>query len=221
MELLVDQAEALQRYNSLLVEKNKVMNLTAHKTEDESWLHNVQDSLLFAEIFRELGAVKVLDIGSGGGCPAVPLGIVAPELKITMLDSTRKKVDFLNSVVQELGCGNMEAVHARAEEFAVSGREQFDCVTARAVAVLPTLLEYALPFLKVGGLFFAFKGKSWQQEVESAKGAFKLLGGEIATVHTKNLTDDIERALVVVRKVRVTDKKYPRMGNAPRIKPLL
>lgn len=214
--------QTLIKYNFLLVEKNKVMNLTAHKTEQESWMNNVQDSLLFVDVFRELGSVCLLDIGSGGGCPAVPIGIAAPMLKVTMLDSTLKKIDFLNSVVKELDLKNMTALHARAEELAHDGanREKFDCVTARAVAGLPTLLEYALPFLKVGGLLFAFKGKNWNLEIENSKNALKTLGCEIAAVHQKILTNDIERALIVVRKTRETDKKYPRMGNAPRTKPL-
>lgn len=212
------QTGLLKKYNSLLVEKNKVMNLTAHKTEEESWLHNVQDSLLFVDVFRDFGKAAVLDIGSGGGCPAIPLGIAVPELTITMLDSTLKKVSFLENVVKDLGLNNMAAVHARAEEF--PQHEKFDCVTARAVAALPTLLEYALPFLKVGGLFFAFKGKNVNQEIEESRTALKLLGGEIATIHTKLFSDDIERALVVVRKKQKTDNKYPRIGNAPRLRPL-
>ena len=153
-----EQKALLERYNRLLVERNKVMNLTAHKTEAESFLYNVHDSLLFGDIFNTIKKVKVLDLGSGGGCPAIPLKIAFPHIDITMLDSVGKKTGFLNDTISALELGEIRAVHQRAEEYATKNREKFDFVTAKAVAELPTLLEYALPLLKVGGRLLAYKG---------------------------------------------------------------
>ena len=225
----------LERFNELLVEKNKVVNLTAHKTLESSWSNNIQDSLLFVDEFNKTG--KVLDLGSGCGCPAIPLKIVLNDLDVTMLDSVRKKTDFLNEAVTELGLASIRAVHTRIEDFVdakaadkVSSREGFDIVTARAVAELPTLLEYSLPFLKVGGRLFAFKGKNYQTEIDLSSNALKILGGEVERVVSKVLVEekseggeslgDIERFLVIIKKIRKTPEKYPRGKNLPRSKPL-
>jgi len=225
----------LERFNELLVEKNKVVNLTAHKTLESSWSNNIQDSLLFVDEFNKTG--KVLDLGSGCGCPAIPLKIVLNDLDVTMLDSVRKKTDFLNEAVTELGLASIRAVHTRIEDFVdakaadkVSSREGFDIVTARAVAELPTLLEYSLPFLKVGGRLFAFKGKNYQTEIDLSSNALKILGGEVERVVSKVLVEekseggeslgDIERFLVIIKKIRKTPEKYPRGKNLPRLKPL-
>ena len=132
--------ELLQRFNTQLVEKNKVINLTAHKTEEDSWINNIQDSLLFLKEFPT--KAKVLDLGSGCGCPAIPLKIALPNLDITMVDSVNKKIDFLKTATSELK--GIRALHIRIEDF--KEYEKFDIVTARAVAPLPTLLEYAMPF---------------------------------------------------------------------------
>jgi len=209
----------LEKYNKLLVEKNKFVNLTAHKTEAESWRNNIIDSLLFLEYFPKT-KVKALDIGSGCGCPAVPLKILLPELDMTMLDSVNKKTEFLNEVTKALGLENISAVHARIEDFAVRHRESFDLVTARAVADLPVLLEYALPCLKTGGQLFAFKGKNWQEEIGKSKRALAELGGEITAIWEQTL-DQKQRALIIIKKVKSTDKKYPRGKNLPRLKPII
>jgi len=204
--------ELLKEFNSLLVEKNKVLNLTAHKTEEDSWINNIQDSLLFLDDFPKPG--KALDLGSGCGCPAIPLKIAIPNLDITMIDSVNKKVEFLNEAVKTLGLNDIRAKHVRIEDF--EKRETFDIVTARAVAPLPTLLEYAIPFLKVGGTLLAFKGSKWQQEVDASKNAFKALGCELS--ETKNHSD--ARSLLIIKKTKPTDRKYPRGKNLPRLKPL-
>lgn len=204
--------ELLRKYNSCLVEKNKVMNLTAHKTEKDSWLHNVQDSLLFLKEFP--GKARMLDLGSGCGCPAIPLKVAKTNLDITMIDSVKKKVEFLNGIVQALGLVGIKAIHTRIEDY--KEREVFDIVTARAVAPLPVLLEYALPFLKVGGILLAFKGSQWQNEIEAGKDALRLLGGEVKDVKVHNDS----RSLIIIRKTKATEKKYPRGKNLPRTKPL-
>jgi 16S rRNA (guanine527-N7)-methyltransferase len=210
--------ELLIKYNKLLVEKNAVMNLTAHKTEEESLRHNVEDSLLFVDYFRQLGRISCLDIGSGGGCPAVPLAASCPDLNITMLDSTRKKIDFLNDVVTQLPLKNAHAIHARIEDFAKSNRERFDLVTARGVAELPTLIEYALPFLRVGGTLAAFKGSNVHAEIEKSARALAALSGKVLQILDKS--GDKERYLLLITKIAETPAKYPRNGNLPRLKPL-
>ena len=237
-------ASMLEKFNELLVERNKVVNLTAHKTIESSWQNNVLDSLLFVDTFPALdtlttkstilsdACIKVLDLGSGCGCPAIPLKIVLPNLDITMIDSVRKKVDFLNDAVRELGLENIRAIHTRIEDFASASplgiggnktRESFDIVTARAVAELPTLLEYALPFLKVGGKLLAFKGKNYQAEIDASANALSILGGKISVVQSAEIKvdkDNVERYLVIVTKIKQTPAKYPRGKNLPRLKPL-
>jgi len=202
--------ELLQKFNAELIKANRRMNLTAHKTEEESWKENILDSLLFLGEFPE--TAKVLDIGSGCGCPAVPLKIALPGLDITMTDSVLKKVQFLSRIVLELGLLGIQAVHTRIEDFKERG---FDIVTARAVAPLPTLLEYSLPFLRVGGRLFAFKGSKVQQEIDASANALEILGGKVEIkLH------DGARSLIIIRKVKPTDMKYPRRKNLPRLKPL-
>ena len=193
----------MREFNKKLVERNKVINLTAHKTEEDSWVNNVQDSLLFLDAFPKTG--RMLDIGSGCGCPAIPLKIALPGLDVTMIDSVKKKVDFLS----EFG----RAIHTRIEDF---HERDFDIITARAVAPLPTLLEYALPFLKVGGLLFAFKGSQWQTEIDESANALKILGGEVKDVKVHSES----RVLIIIKKTKPTPKTYPRGKNLPRTKPL-
>lgn len=209
---LVMMDELLARYNLLLVEKNKFLNLTAHKTAEDSWINNIQDSLLFLSDFPQTG--KMLDLGSGCGCPAIPLKIAKPALNVTMIDSINKKVEFLNEVVGTLNLENIKALHVRIEDF--DKRESFDIITARAVAPLPTLLEYAIPFLKVGGALFAFKGSKWQDEIDASKNALKHLGCMVKEIKLHGEA----RSLIIIEKVKTTDKKYPRGKNLPRLKPL-
>lgn len=202
----------LEKYNLLLVEKNKFLNLTAHKNAEESWINNIQDSLLFLSDFPQTG--KLLDLGSGCGCPAIPLKIARPAFDVTMIDSINKKVDFLNEAIDALDLNNIKAMHVRIEDF--DRRDMFDIITARAVAPLPTLLEYAIPFLKIGGTLFAFKGSKWQDEIDASKNALKVLGAEVKDIKLHSPA----RSLIIIKKVKATDKKYPRGKNLPRLKPL-
>jgi 16S rRNA (guanine527-N7)-methyltransferase len=213
--------QKLREFNEMLVERNGAVNLTAHRTAEESWQKNILDSLLFAGEFEKLGRAAVLDIGSGGGLPAVPLAVECPDLRITMIDSVNKKVSFLNEVINKLHINNAAAVHARAEDFVASHRGAFDIVTAKAVAELPTLLEYALPLLKVGGRLYAFKGANYNMEIECSAAALKMLCGAVERVESKKLDESITRYLVIIKKVAKTDKKYPRGKNLPRTAPLV
>jgi len=214
--------ELLIKYNELLIERNQYVNLTGHKTIEESMKHNIEDSLLFnneiAPYMKD--ETKCIDIGSGGGCPAIPLKISFPNVQMTMVDSIRKKTDFLNEVTEQLGLTDTTTIHTRIEDFCTQNRESFDIVTARAVAHLSTLAEYGLPLLKIGGHMFAFKGKAANEEIEQSKKAVALLGGEIVKIHEANLDKETTRNLVVIKKVGPTPKKYPRTKNLPRVNPL-
>jgi len=213
----------LEKYNTLLVNKNRVLNLTAHKTIEDSWKYNVCDSILFANVIKEYvqSNLRHLDIGSGGGAPAILLKICIPELDTTMIDSVGKKVLALNEMIETLRLDNIRSIHARVEDFCVTNRESFNIVTARAVAPLTTLVEYALPLLKIDGYFLAYKGKSVDEEIETASKAIKILGGKIDTIKYAKLDDETVRALVIIKKVSLTPKNYPRGKNLPRTKPLL
>jgi len=211
----------LEKFNEMLVEANKKINLTGHKDYSTSWENNILDSLLFD--FPSSG--KVLDLGSGCGCPAIPLKIKYPDLDVTMIDSVRKKVDFLNEAVKELGLERIHAVHCRIEDFVChperakrtegSSVADFDIVTARAVAELPTLLEYAMPFLKIGGYLYAFKGINYQTEIDKSQNALKILNAEITEI-----LQNENRYLLKIKKIKQTPKGYPRGKNLPRVKPL-
>ena len=219
----------LEKYNSLLVGANKIHNLTAHRTLQDSQKFNIDDSLLFQDVVQKYvgEGAKVLDIGSGCGSPAIPLKIALPQLDMIMVDSVNKKVVFLNDAVAELGLNNIRAVHSRIEDLrsvcspSESVRTQsYDIITARAVAPLNTLLEYALPLLCVGGVLLAYKGPSVNDEVAQSQNALNTLGGEVIEIITRNLDSDTQRTIVVVKKIRPTPKGYPRGKNLPRTKPL-
>jgi len=191
----------LETYNKMLVDTNKAFNLTAHKTIEASWKFNVLDSLLFnneiSKNFKQ--GVNVIDLGSGSGSPAVPLKISFPQMKLTMIDSTQKKVKFLQAVSDELELG-ARAVHARIEDFAKQNKETFDIVTARAVAPLDDLVKLAFPLLRRGGVLIAFKGKNYQDEVAKAKHTLGRQKGKIIEVIEKNLDDETKRVLLIIRK---------------------
>ena len=217
--------EKLVLFNSLLINKNQETNLTAHKTEAQSLKYNIEDSLLFAPTIEKYikhmpHPIKTVDIGSGGGCPAVPLKISFPTLDITMIDSVRKKTDFLTQVINELGLEHIRATHTRIEDFCTAKRESFHIVTARAVAPLCTLLEYTLPLLCIGGILFAYKGQGAGQELSNARNALKTLGGMLVEVIDAPLDHEITRTMLVIKKVSKTPTQFPRGKNLPRLKPL-
>lgn len=220
IEISDEQAEKFKKYSELLLFYNQKFNLTAITDETEIIIKHFIDSVSGAKFLPE--NANVIDIGSGAGFPAVPLKIMRPDLKITALDSLNKRVEFIKTVIKELNLESIESVHLRAEE-AGSGerRETYDIAVARAVAPLGVLCEYALPLIKVGGIFVAYKGKTGEtEEIESAQNAVKLTGGRLLDVNKFMLPDGSERNLVIIKKVAKTDKKYPRKGNKPRVNPL-
>lgn len=203
--------EKLQKFKELLKFYNNQFNLTAITSDEEIEIKHFEDSI-FGEKWITKGA-KLLDVGSGGGFPSIPLKIVREDIDMTLLEATGKKCTYLEIVAKELELKNLKVVNGRAEEMAFSSmRESYDFVTARAVARLNVLVEYCLPFVKLGGKMIAYKGDI--KEVEEAKNAIKVLGGEIEEVVEYNLSKDMgKRCLVIIKKVSLTDKKYPRSNG--------
>lgn len=203
-------ADKLARYAELLLEKNKVMNLTAITApRDVATLHLLDCAALAAQL--DLSGKRVIDVGTGAGFPGMVLAILTPDARFTLLDSLGKRVDFLREVCEQLGLKNVTCVHARAEEFAAGHRERFDIATSRAVAQLNVLSELTLPLVKVGGLFAAMKSTSTDEEIAAARSAIAQLGGQLAgcTDYPVPETDVIHR-IVRIEKVRPTPKQFPR-----------
>ena len=214
--------DELEKYKELLLEWNEKINITRITEEDEVYVKHFLDSLsLFKTKYLD-GNKSVIDIGTGGGFPGLVLKIYNNDLDVTLLDSVNKKLIFLDEVIKELNLEDVRTVHGRAEELGRTEeyREQFDIATSRAVANLSTLLEYDLPFVKVGGYFISMKGPEYKEEVENAEKALEVLGGELEEVVEINLPMDITHYLLIIKKVGMTPKKYPRAGGKPKNKPL-
>ena len=210
MGLPTEGIPALIRYAELLVEKNKVMNLTAiTEPHDIATLHFL-DSVAMLTL-ADLKGKKMADIGTGAGFPGMPLRIVEPSLRLTLLDSLNKRIDFLKEVCADLGLDDVDCIHGRAEEFAANHREDYDIVTSRAVANLQMLSELCLPLVKVGGYFLSMKAVDSEQEVNDAKNAIKTLGGQIEKVVDYAIPGtDVQHRLIFIKKIKETPKKYPR-----------
>ena len=209
--LPTDAAPALARYGALLLETNKVMNLTAITDEaDVASLHFLDSAaLLTLEDFR---GRAVADVGTGAGFPGLPLKIIEPTIHLTLLDALGKRVRFLEGVCRELGLTDAECVHGRAEEFAAEHRERFDIVTSRAVANLQVLAELCLPLVQVGGRFLAMKSVDADAELAAAQHAIETLGGAVAEIRDYAIPGtDVRHRLITVKKVKKTPEKYPRM----------
>lgn len=216
---VIDDAmvDKLATFFDMLTSTNEHTNLTRIVSPSDAVDKHFADSLSGIDHFPP--CVKLLDVGSGGGFPALPIAITRPDLDVTMIDSTGKKVDFLNEVCTSLSL-NARALHVRAEEYAhTSARESYDIVTARAVASLPTLLEYCLPFVKVGGSFVAYKTS--EDELLDAQKALETLGGKLVSTHPYTLNGGDKRTLFIIKKVAPTPPKYPRGQGKPRNKPII
>ena len=205
-----DGIPALVRYADLLVEKNKVMNLTAiTEPADIATLHFLDCASLLT--LADFQGKTVADVGTGAGFPGMPLRILETSIRLTLLDSLNKRIDFLKEVCDDLGFGNVECVHQRAEEFAVQHREGFDIVTSRAVANLRMLSELCLPLVKVGGTFLSMKSVDSDAELEEAKKAIATLGGQVTDVKDYVIPGtEVTHRVIFIQKMKETPKKYPR-----------
>lgn len=217
------QIEQFATYYELLVEKNKVMNLTAITNEYEVYIKHFYDSLTISRVINLQGVDTVLDVGTGAGFPGIPLKILFPHLQLTLLDSLLKRVHFLQEVGEALHFKDVLYLHGRAEDIAQQQayREQFDLVTSRAVAKLNVLAEYCLPFVRLGGTFVAMKGLEITEELAAAKQSLYLLGKASSVAISLSLPDQMgERHLLVVEKKQATPKKYPRNSGAIKKTPI-
>lgn len=217
--IVINEKEKLlfNNYYNDLIEKNKVMNLTAITEKNEVYTKHFLDSVLSLKNIKDNS--KLLDVGSGAGFPGIPLKILNNTLDITLLDSLNKRVNFLNEEIEKLGLSNIKAVHGRAEDYINVSRETFDYVVSRAVARLNTLLEYCLPYVKLGGYFIAYKSMDTDEEINESKNALNILGGKIEKVDKINLEGN-DRTLIYIKKVKNTPNKYPRGQNKPKSLPL-
>ncbi len=221
IELTDSQLNAFETYYDMLIDRNKVMNLTAITEFDEVMDKHFLDSVYLFRSIKLEADYKLIDIGTGAGFPGIPLKIVFPELKITLLDSLNKRVGFLNDLIEELNLNNIEAIHGRAEDIArdKAYRASYDIAVSRAVANLSTLSEYCLPFVKIGGKFVSYKSGDCADEVDNAKAAIHLLGGKINKIDEFSYSNN-SRSFIVIDKVMNTSNKYPRKAGLPSKKPL-
>ena len=221
IEIAEDKLPLFEKLAYLLVEQNKTMNLTAITDPDGIAVKHFADSVSALSAYDFSQGAKVLDVGTGTGFPSIPLLIARPDLNMTMIDSTAKKLKYVASTVEELGLA-AEVLHTRAEEAGQNKeyREKFDIVCSRAVAALNVLCEYCLPFVKVGGVFLAMKGAKAQEEIADAKNAIKTLGGKIIDEKSFSLSDGGERTIVVIKKISQVPPKYPRVSAQIAKKPL-
>lgn len=217
------QQEKFEDFYTLLEEWNYKIDITKIVEPEEVYIKHFLDSLLITKSGVIEKNQTIIDIGTGGGFPGIPLKLLNNSLSFVLLDSLKKRINFLDVVVEKLGLNDVVPLHARAEEIARKEgiRESFDISTSRAVAPMQTLLEYCLPFVKVGGYFIAMKGPNYKEELKLSKAAIKMLGGHLDNVIEYELPNNLgSRSLIIIKKIKSTPNRYPRAGGKPKSKPL-
>ena len=217
-----NQLAQFNNYYEMLIETNKVMNLTAITEKNEVIIKHFLDSIILLK-YADLENTNIIDIGTGAGFPGIPLKIMVPSIKLTLLDSLNKRLKFLDSVVEAASFDNVKLVHGRAEDIARKPeyREQYDYAVSRAVANMSTLLEYALPFVKVKGCFISYKSVNIKDELHAAKRAVDILGGKVKDIHEFDFDEyELNRNLILIEKIKPTSRKYPRRAGTPSKEPL-
>lgn len=223
IDLSDKQKSQFSLFKELIQEWNEKINLTAITEDKEMDIKHFLDSVSIFKAGKIIPGQKIIDIGTGGGFPGIPINIIKPMTEVTLFDSLKKRLKVLDDVIGKLELKNIRTVHGRAEEFSRKDdfRERFDIATSRAVASLDTLCEYCLPFVKVGGYFIAMKGPAIEEELENSLRAIELLGGEVEDQIEVTLpSSDIVHTLLVIKKIGQTPTKYPRGGGKPKSKPL-
>ena len=214
-----EKIEKFKTFYELLLDWNQRFNLTTITSEEDVIIKHFLDSVIASDLLKDKSLI--IDIGAGAGFPSIPLKIMNPSLKITLVDSVNKKVIFLNEIIEKLKLLNIEALHFRIEDLAKTQNyhESFDYVVARAVASLNTLCEYSLPFLKTGGTCVFYKAENIDEEITNSKNAIKVLGGELKEIKRYEF-ENLLRSVILIKKVHLTPSKYPRDKNKPRTNPL-
>ncbi|MDP4146748.1 MAG: 16S rRNA (guanine(527)-N(7))-methyltransferase RsmG [Bacillota bacterium] len=211
------------KYKDMIKEWNEKINLTAITEDEEIIKKHFIDSIKVYRFPLLKEAKRIIDIGTGGGFPGIPMKIIEPNKEFVLLDSLNKRINFLNEVIKELNLDNISAIHGRAEDYAREKiyREKFDAVVSRAVANMTVLSEFCIPFVKVGGYFVALKGPSIEEELKEAKNAIGTLGGKLDEIIQVDIEDsDLKHNLVVIKKVKETQQQYPRKAGIITKKPL-
>ena len=219
-----EKKEKLYKFYEILVEKNKVMNLTSITEIKEFTYKHFIDSIALEKSVKDLGSknYNIADMGTGAGFPGIPLAIVYPNLNMTLIDSLNKRIKFIKETCEILDIKNVNAIHSRAEDIDRNKdyREKFDICVSRAVANLASLSEYCLPLVKVGGSFISYKSKGYEVEIAEAQKAIKVLGGEIGNIEKFELGEYGERILLDIKKIKPTPNKYPRKAGLPTKEPI-
>lgn len=215
-----NELENLYEYMLGIIEWNDKINVTAITQEKLFIVKHFIDSLLINHYLQ--GKEKIIDIGTGGGFPGIPLKILNKEKKFTLIDAVNKKLNVIRDLSEKIGLVNLEIIHTRAEDLASKKeyREMYDVATTRAVSNLSTILEYMLPFVKVGGIAVCMKGPNYKDELEEAQKAIEILGGKIENIETFKLEGEIERNVLVIKKVKNTPNKFPRGQGKPLKEPI-